>query len=246
MRTKSVSPKYYLNAFNCPRCGVRAPQEWYKVYKDPQKNGPIINKVDNVTSVAKSIAFVSFINPTEPRFRKEWDLDISMCDHCEKYTVWENKQIIYPFETELPNPHEDMLEDVKGIYEEAALVYQHSPRASAALLRLGIETMIPQLEEYNIKKSSINNMIGELVKKDIPEHIQKGLDAIRIYGNEGIHAGEIHLNDDQENIEYLFELINYMTEELITKKKKLSDFYSKLPLGKREGILKRDKTKAKE
>lgn len=86
-------------------------------------------------------------------------------------------------------------------------------------------------------------MIHQLVQKDIPDHIQQGLDAIRIYGNDGIHSGEIVMGDNQETVEYLFELVNYMTEELITKKKKIKSFYEKLPLSKIESILKRDKAK---
>lgn len=85
-------------------------------------------------------------------------------------------------------------------------------------------------------------MIAELVKLDIPEHIQQGLDAIRVYGNEGIHAGEINLNDDQDTVMFLFGLINIMVEELISRKKKIKDFYSKLPVSKIKGIANRDKS----
>lgn len=239
--SKTVRPKYHEKAFNCPRCGVLAPQLWYGI--DKTKNNSVeIEDIDLDISRVIGGTAITFASETEPTYRHPWYLNISVCQHCFEYTVWENQSIIYPFETDLPEPHEDMMNDVKGIYQEAALIYQHSPRAAAALLRLAIETMIPQLEEYEIKKSSLNNMIGQLVKKDIPEHIQQGLDAIRIYGNEGIHAGEIVLNDDHEIVEYLFDLINYMTEELITKKKKLKSFYSKLPLTKLQGILNRDKT----
>ncbi|MED3710046.1 DUF4145 domain-containing protein [Peribacillus frigoritolerans] len=235
MRAKNVNPSYYLDAFNCPRCGVLAPQEWFPIYKSSE-NGLTLTR-------QKSIGGPRVYSQVNSIGKLDWDLTLSICNHCSKYTVWENQLMIYPFETKLPDPHEDLFGDVKGIYEEAALVYKHSPRAAAALLRLGIETMIPQLEEYNIKKGKINNMIGELVKKDIPEHIQKGLDLIRIYGNEGIHPGEIDLNDNHETVEYLFELINYMTEELITKKRKLNEFYSKLPSGKLKGVVNRDKSK---
>ncbi|MGP4060369.1 DUF4145 domain-containing protein [Halobacillus sp. H74] len=103
--------------------------------------------------------------------------------------------------------------------------------------------MIPQLE-YDIKKGILNEMIGELVKKEIPEHVQQGLDSIRVYGNEGIHPGEIDLNDDQDTVIFLFELINIMVEELIARKKKIKSFYSKLPPGKLKGINKRDRDRS--
>lgn len=232
---KTVQPTYRKDSFNCPRCGVLCPQSWYSIDRA------------NHNQPDATIKFIA--EPRDPALLRsgvyiyDWKLDISICHQCKEYTIWENRKIIYPFETELPEPHEDMPEEVKGIYIEAVQVYKHSPRASAALLRLAIETMIPQLEEYEIKKSKINNMIGELVKKDIPAHVQQGLDAIRIYGNEGIHPGEIVLNDNQEIVQFLFELINLMVDELITRKKKIQSIYSKLPIDKIKGILNRDKAK---
>lgn len=187
--------------------------------------------------------FASAGVPQQQEFIRDWHLDISVCGHCYKYTVWENTKIIFPYTTELPQPHEDMPEEVRGIYSESMGVFKHSPRASAALLRLAIETMIPQLEDYQIKKAKINTMIGDLVTKDIPQHVQQGLDAIRIYGNEGIHPGEIDLTEDEDTVLFLFDLINIMVEELITKKKKIQSFYEKLPVGKLKGILNRDKVK---
>ncbi|MGE6721067.1 hypothetical protein ACQKGD_27600 [Peribacillus frigoritolerans] len=126
----------------------------------------------------------------------------------------------------LPNAHQDMPVDVKNIYEEAILVFKHSPRAAAALLRLAIETTFP-LEDDDIY--------------GIPSHIQKGLDAIRIYRNEGIHPGEIVLNDDQEIVIYMFELINDMVEELISRRKKIQQADAKIPVDKIKSILNRDK-----
>lgn len=84
-------------------------------------------------------------------------------------------------------------------------------------------------------------MIGILVEKGIPDYIQQGLDTIRIYGNEGIHPGEIVLNDDQEIVIYMFELLNDMIEELISRKTKIRKAYAKIPADKIKGILNRDK-----
>ncbi|KRF60621.1 hypothetical protein ASG99_26495 [Bacillus sp. Soil768D1] len=170
-----------------------------------------------------------------------WSVDISICQYCSEYSLWEKGVLLYPFQTELPGAHPDMPNEVKGIYEEATKVFQHSPRAAAALLRLAIETMIPLIEEYEIKKAKLNTMIGILVQKGIPDHIQQGLDTIRIYGNEGIHPGEIVLNDDEEIVFYMFELINDMIEELISRKTKIRQAYAKIPADKIKGILNRDR-----
>lgn len=236
--SKTIPPNMYKDAFNCPRCGVLVPQNWYRV-NPPSSSDSKIPTFETYDS-NKLLIFRS-ARGSNGRSRADWNLCITVCSRCNNYGIWENQNLIYPFETGLPEPHEDMYEDVKGIYHEAMLVYQHSPRAAAALLRLAIETMIPQLEEYQITKAKINTMIGELVKKEIPEHIQQGLDFIRIYGNEGIHPGEITLKDNQETVMFLFELINIMVEELITRKKKIKSFYASLPSKKIEGIINRDK-----
>lgn len=233
-------PKYHSDAFHCPRCSVLVPHRWFTI----KKRYPY---EDTIELTELSLEEAKLLGSTKISFGKNkemdssWKLDLSWCSRCKEYTVWENKRIIYPFITTLPLPHEDMFEDVKEIYTEATGVFKHSPRAAAALLRLAIETMIPYLEDYDIKKGSLNNMIGELVKKGIPEHVQQGLDAIRVYGNEGIHPGEIALEDNDEIVMFLFELINIMVEELITKKRKIKSFYDKLPLGKLQGITNRDK-----
>ncbi|MCY7770670.1 DUF4145 domain-containing protein [Bacillus haynesii] len=234
-----IQPLFHLAAFNCPNCGVLAPQKWFEISQPNILAQRIVGEMVNENRLNGPSAYV---NGEPVMISKPWHLEISICSHCERYVIWENKKMIYPFKTELPEPHKDMHENVKKIYEEAMLVYKHSPRAAAALLRLAIETMIPQLDGYNIKKAKINTMIGELVKKDIPTHIQQGLDAIRVYGNEGIHSGEINLNEDPETVMFLFDLINIMVEELITRKSQIKSFYAKLPIDKIKGIINRDKT----
>jgi hypothetical protein len=49
--------------------------------------------------------------------------------------------MIYPEVISVDNLNEDMPEEVKFDYNEAALIVEKSPRAAAALLRLGIEKL---------------------------------------------------------------------------------------------------------
>ncbi|MED4136004.1 DUF4145 domain-containing protein [Priestia megaterium] len=235
---KIITPSHYKTDFNCPRCGVLAPQKWYGLKKPQPYNGELeihevnISRLPRYAPLSVGIRVEKIIVP--------WRLDISVCQHCVEYSVWDNGNLVYPFENELPSAHEDMPSEVKTIYNEATLVFKHSPRASAALLRLAIETMIPLLDDYEIKRDNLNTMISKLVAKGIPEYIQQSLDTIRIYGNEGIHPGEIVLLDDQDTVSFMFELINDMVEELITRKKKIKETYSKIPLSKIQAIFKRD------
>ncbi|WP_461672468.1 DUF4145 domain-containing protein [Priestia megaterium] len=233
---KYIDPSYRKIKFNCPRCKTLASHRWYKIEKSkPDPRDLEIEEID--VSLYRPRA-TGIIRTQKISFR--WRLDVSVCQYCEEYIVWHNEDMVYPFKTDLPDSHEDMPPEVKIIYDEAVLVFKHSPRASAALLRLAIETMIPLLDYYEVEKGNLNTMISKLVARGIPEYIQQSLDTIRIYGNEGIHPGEIVLMDNQDTVSFMFELTNDMVEELITKTKKIKETYSKLPLSKIQAIFKRD------
>ncbi|MFB8427029.1 DUF4145 domain-containing protein [Priestia megaterium] len=238
--SKLIMPSYREKAFNCARCEVLTPHQWFDIV-EPKYHGdaPRVNEIIENKAVYYSAGPV-YDTPVVERTENDWDLELSVCQHCHQYTIWENEKIIYPSETGLPAPHKDMFDPVREIYQEAALIFNDSPRAAAALLRLAIETMIPLLDDYQVKKGNLNNMIGDLVGQGVPEYIQQSLDTIRIYGNEGIHSGEIVMKDNQETVSFMFEVINNMVEELITRKNKIKEAYSKIPSGKIEAIFKRD------
>ena len=130
-----------------------------------------------------------------------------------------------------------MPEDVKEDYEEARLVVEVSPRSAAALLRLALQKLMRHLGESG---ENLNDDIANLVKKGLPEKIQKALDALRVIGNNAVHPGELDLRDDKETALALFELLNMIVEVMITQPKKVNEIYDKLPKGAKEAIKKRD------
>ena len=81
-----------------------------------------------------------------------------------------------------------MPEDVQELYNEAREVFGISPCFSATLLRLALQKLCVHLKEEGI---NINKDIASLVKKGLSLEIQKGLDSIRIIGNNGVHPGKI-------------------------------------------------------
>ena len=145
--------------------------------------------------------------------------------------------MIYPRSIPFPDPNEDLDDGIKKLYREAANVYQDSPRASAALLRLCLEELCKQLGE----KGNLNACIGNLVARGLDEQIQQALDYCRVIGNNAVHAGQIDVEDDPAIIPTLFHLINDITYELITKPRELKERYNNLSPGIRKAIDDRDK-----
>ena len=132
-----------------------------------------------------------------------------------------------------------MPESVKRDYNEARAVVEDSPRAAAALLRLGVQRLLEN--HLGAEGSSINDYIGYLVANDkISPRIQRALDAVRITGNNSVHPGRMDMDDNREMAEGLFTLLNEIVDEAIARDKRIDSFYEKLPSDDLEGVENRD------
>ncbi len=152
------------------------------------------------------------------------------CSYCNKFSVWivdKYPAMLYPSDFHQgPPPHDDMPEEFKADYLEALSIVSKSPRGAAALLRLVLQKLLIQLGG---KGKNMDKDIESLVKKGLPEEIQVALDTVRVIGNEAVHPGRLDLRDDRETAMMLFELINFIVEEQIARKKKRAAFIEKLP-----------------
>ena len=185
------------------------------------------------------IFFRSGFTEALPRnFSIPTNINFAQCQSCSETTVWREKELIYPRSFPFPDPNEDMEEEIKKLYREAAKVFQDSPRASAALLRLCIEQLCRQLGETG----NLNDCIGRLVKKGLDIRIQQALDYCRVIGNSAVHGvGRIELEEDPDKATILFDLVNDIAHEMITKPREMEAKYSSLPEGVRKAIENRDK-----
>jgi len=212
MGTEHYPPAFEVSSFYCPYCDVKAMQHW---------------------------GTTKYFNDKT----KDWDvsffLKVCICDHCGEITYWLNGKMIHPLATNAPMPHPDIPESIISDYNEARDIVNRSPRGAAALLRLCIQKLMKELGESG---NDINKDIGSLVSKGLPVEVQQALDIVRVIGNESVHPGELDLRDDQETALQLFELINFIIEERISRKKRINVLFQKLPEGKRQGIETRDKT----
>lgn len=208
MKAKYTAPEYRKNGFNCPFCEAFAQQLWLFVYR---QDGGSFSQMSN--------------------------LDVCRCLRCLNFSIWYEKEMIYPVSSIASLPTEDMPPDVKEDFQEARNIVNASPRASAALLRLALQKLLPHLGE---KGENINEEIGNLVKKGLPEKIQKALDSVRVIGNNAVHPGQIDLKDDVKTACALFDLLNMIVDVMITQPKRVDGIYNKLPADLQEAIKKRD------
>jgi hypothetical protein len=208
MPDKYFPPKFQELQFHCPYCQVYASQRWLQVL---------------------GIASGSSL-PTK--------FKVSQCAHCGEVALWsENGNLVFPQTSSVAMPSPDLPDDCKVFYLEARSVYPHSPRASAALLRLCIQKLMPHLGE---KGKDLNEDIGALVKKGLSSLVQQALDICRVVGNNAVHPGEISLEDTPEIASDLFEMINFITEDRITRPSQIQALYNRLPEGALKAIEKRD------
>jgi len=164
-------------------------------------------------------------------------LKVAKCDHCEKSSLWLGPKMLYPDVGRAPQPNTDLPKSVSEIYLEAASISTKSPRGAAALLRLAVQLLCNELGEEG---KNINKDIAELVKKGLPERVQKALDIVRVTGNNAVHPGQIDV-DDVEVVGKLFELINVIAEYTISMPQRIGNIYSDLPETTISQIEKRDK-----
>lgn len=135
-------------------------------------------------------------------------------------------------------PSGDMPVDVKTDYMEARNIFAQSPRAAGGLLRIAFEKLLPYL---GVTKNNPHDAIGELVKKGLAlgTH-QQALDVLRVFSNQTVHNGFVKLEDQPETVAFLFRLMNYIIEQMITRPKEIQALYTSMPADKLAGIDKRD------
>jgi predicted RNA-binding Zn-ribbon protein involved in translation (DUF1610 family) len=168
------------------------------------------------------------------------NVTFSRCQHCGAECIWRFDRMIDPSGWIGPTPHEQMPENVLEFYTEASEIGGRSPRAAAALLRLGLQTLIDDLRPGG---GDINAKIGALVKDGLDPDVQLAMDVVRVVGNNAVHPGELQIDDDPSLVPAMFELVNMIVEQMIARPGKLRALFEKLPDRARDAIGRRDGSK---
>jgi len=182
-------------AFNCPRCGAFANQEWY-----------LANAIDKVRAEYHGQSIGK--GPIE-------EFAFSNCVHCNHLSIWnrEKATMIYPKSNNRTFDLTEIPKDLADDYQEACLVISDSPKASAALSRRCLQSI---LREQGFSDKSLYKEIQLAIDSGkLPSHISESLDAIRNIGNFAAHpmkdtnSGEV-LPVEPGEAEWNLEILEFL------------------------------------
>lgn len=225
-----VSPKFEEKAFTCPYCETYAQQKWM-IYRLDIKN------MENYYTAISYRECMLNLGLTDDEMKELDSISVATCQKCNKYHIWHNDKMIVPTNSPIPMPLEDMPEVVKNLYLEARDVYPISHKSACAILRLAVQHLCKELGE---KGNNINDDIGSLVSKGLPERIQKALDIVRVVGNNAVHPGVMSEEDTKEYAQKMFKLLNIIVDDRIVQPKEIDDLFDGLPEGPKKAIERRD------
>ena len=230
MNISYVAPERRKTPFNCPHCNVLAQQSWLPLLWNEGLFHLVLRGGQDIPKPTRLILDTA-----------NYDMmAIAECQNCQEVSIWLREQMLYP-DGYAPPPNSDLTDEIKRDYLEARSIVNKSPRGAAALLRLCIEKLCDQL---GAEGKDINEQIGCLVReKNLDPRIQQSLDVVRVIGNESVHPGTMDLQDDKDAVMSLFDLVNHIADDMITKPKRIQEIFDKLPEKKRKGIEDRDKRK---
>jgi len=259
--TKYVAPGITLKSFNCPRCGALAAQRWFEVWCDPiAENKPPMLSTHEWVSKVKSEG-IPDVQTVPQDVITLWgrmadgdvmlqsrqygnqcgqileNIHVSLCHSCNEISLWRYDTVLFPLRRYEIEPNDDMNNDIRMDFDEARAILDISPRGAAALLRLCIQKLCKQLGKTG---KNLNEDIASLVKDGLDPDVQRALDVVRVVGNEAVHPGEMDLRDGRATAATLFELVNYIAEDRITRPKKVAALYSTIPASAVAAIEKRD------
>lgn len=243
-----LSPKFGSDKFICPHCCVASQQTWFDAHTASKSiNGILSHKFyDYRREIAdyQQNAIESFLEIVEEFINRIMSnfipgkFSVATCSACKEVSLWVNEEIVYPKQALVDPPNPDMDQDIKDLYIEASTIVVDSPKGATALLRLALQLLLKQLGKPG---KNINNDIKELVAAGLSPKIQRALDLLRVVGNNAVHPGQIDFGDDREIALNLFQVLNFIANELITKPKELDLLYADIvPEETQQHINKRD------
>jgi len=132
-----------------------------------------------------------------------WNIEKNLCPSCNKMSLKLNnitktgisdpprttinfQEQIYPLYRTKPKCPDGVPIHIADDYNEANLVFSISPKASAALSRRCLQTILKDVA--SVKEGDLSKQIDEILKrKELPPYLADSIDAIRAIGNFATH-----------------------------------------------------------
>lgn len=223
-----AQPSRGAEYFICPRCGANSQQTWSELQ---------IIQFDDFGEVVGGESVkddpAGRVPGGVPMFDTRPTWGMSRCYSCHSGSVWRGSELIYPAMNTLPAAHADMPVVARQLFNEARDVAPKSPRAGAALARAALEQLLKEIRPE--ASGSLDERIASL-HEDVGTELWAGLTVIRHLGNKALHGADgddvvvaLVLDEDTSTLDLLFEIINQLVDELLTRPRRTRALFEKLP-----------------
>jgi Domain of unknown function (DUF4145) len=233
------APMFGLDAFRCPHCHTHSHQVWYSSLAGQSLSTALGGKLDGIDSAIQlhSAGRPAPLTLSSSNKIKEYlfvhrveDCHFAACARCKLVSIWRKGDMIFPDMLLAPDANPDLPKEIRQVYDEAASILQKSPRASAALLRLCVETLCKHLK---LPGSRLVDMIPRLRDMGLREDVIEMAHVVRLSGNNAVHPGSIDAGDNLESALSLFSLLNLIAYFTLSSSRVLQDAKEKMPVGKK-------------
>lgn len=221
--------RFQQPSFVCPHCGTLSQHIWSPMHTRNSK-GAVLQMQEPVTVAGQS-------PPT-------WSASLCTVSTCRRYCLWRKQELMYPLANAagLPLPNAAMPDAVRGLYEEAVVVFGVSRRAGAALARATLEALLRHIDP-DAGKANLDERMARMEGR-LSTTLWDTLDLVRHVGNKALHVSGVPDeavvlvldNEDDEVGPALFEIINDVVDETIVKERKRARLAELIPESVRENI----------
>jgi len=110
----------------------------------------------------------------------------------------------------------------KQLFNEAKDIFNKSPKAAGALLRCVIERILRDKFQKDHSQSLLGSILKDKnVQNELGHEIIQLCETCKLIGNDASHSSlMIYEDESKQEVELLFELINAIAEELLSKPRK--------------------------
>ncbi|WP_436867355.1 DUF4145 domain-containing protein [Mammaliicoccus sciuri] len=150
------------------------------------------------------------------------------CEVCQGACIYDANtgMKIHPTTSNIKEPNKDMPINIKDLYNEASSVFELSPRSSLAIIRLALDLLCIELGAK--ENDNLFNKVEWLYNENVIDSELKELaHGVRGLGNGAVHPRNIDEEINKDDAIIVFELMNIIVQEKITKVNRKRDLVNR-------------------